>query len=85
MPNADRCVFINCPFDNAYSDLAGITRAVLSWLSTRPNAMATPTPTAILASLSDFADARSELVHEWGSEVPWRDIVAAASKHAPQP
>jgi len=76
------------------SDLAGydpveyngtadmVVPAVMSWLATRPDAVRTPTPQAVIATLPGFVAARSELCAEWCDQAPWTDLLAEGMKVA---
>jgi hypothetical protein len=83
------------PKDNLYasfvSDLAGydpkqidetaeeIIPAVMSWLSTREDAVEPlPVPRDILALLPRFMEARQELRKKWSSHEPWSRVVKLA-------
>jgi len=69
------------------SDLAGfdpmeydgshntVVPAVMSWLATRPDAVRTPTPQAVLKTLPEFAKARAELCAVWCDQTPWTDVL----------
>jgi len=52
--------------------------AVMSWLATRPDAVRTPTPKAVLDVLGVFETERNELNEEWRGDPPWADIVLLA-------
>ena len=51
---------------------------VMLWLATRPDAIETPTPTAVLDALPQFEREASRLKDEWHGSVPWADLVLAA-------
>ena len=51
---------------------------VISWLATRPDAVQTPTPKAVLAELTRFQAEKERLHKEWQGDVPWADLVLAA-------
>ena len=69
------------------SDLAGydpteydgtastVVPAVMSWLATRPDAVRTPTPQAVVTALPVFIAARANLCTAWCDQVPWSDIL----------
>lgn len=69
------------------SDLAGydpaeydgsadtVVPVVMSWLATRPDAIQTPTPQAVLAALPRFTKARASLCKAWCDQVPWTDVL----------
>jgi hypothetical protein len=69
------------------SDLAGydpcnydgsaqtVVPAVMAWLATRPDAVQTPTPQAVLRSLPEFDAARGALCAAWCDQVPWVDLL----------
>ncbi len=77
------------------SDLAGydlkthnktpetVVRAVMSWLLTRPEAIRTPKPKSVLRALPAFNTEKKLLEDEWGTEIPWADIIIAALKTVP--
>lgn len=52
--------------------------AVMSWLATRPDAVETPTPYAVLKALPQFHEARSTLLKEWSGQEPWTDLLMTA-------
>ena len=56
---------------------------VMSWLATRIDAVATPTPQDVLAALPSFVAAKERLKAHWGDDIPWADIVLAARAAAP--
>jgi hypothetical protein len=72
------------------SDLAGfdpirydgktesVVPKVMTWLATRPDAVETPTPQAVLAELPRFQTEKFRLKKEWGGDVTWADLVLAA-------
>lgn len=72
------------------SDLAGfdpmrydgktesVVPRVMSWLATRPDAVQTPTPRAVLAELPRFHAEKERLQKDWGGNLPWADLVIAA-------
>ncbi len=74
------------------SDLAGfdpvryngktesVVPKVMTWLATRPDAVETPTPQAVLDKLPQFQAEKSCLKQEWGGYAPWADLVLAALK-----
>lgn len=51
---------------------------LMSWLATRPDAVRTPTPKAVLETLPEFRKQKARLVKEWGGHLPWVDLVLAA-------
>jgi hypothetical protein len=53
---------------------------VISWLATRPDAVQTPTPKAVLAELPNFQAEKDRLQKEWQGNIPWADLVLAALK-----
>ena len=77
------------------SDLAGydpyqyngtvenLVTKVMAWLATRPDAVRTPTPQDVLTALPTFVSKQAELIRQWGTEVPWADIVVAARSVVP--
>ena len=77
------------------SDLAGydpkrqngtpetVVQSVMSWLVTRPDAIPTPSPTSVLGALPAFSAEKMRLKEEWGSEIPWADIILAALNTVP--
>lgn len=54
---------------------AKVVPAVMSWLATRPDAVQTPTPQAVLAALPIFQAAKHELCASWCDHVPWTDLL----------
>jgi hypothetical protein len=76
------------------SDLAGydpmeydgsldtVVPTVMAWLATRPDAVETPTPKAVLAAVPGFASAREELCSAWCDQVPWPDLLTAGMQIA---
>jgi hypothetical protein len=74
------------------SDLAGfdpmrhdgkiesVVPKVMSWLATRLDAVRTPTPKVVLDALPTFEAEKRRLQGEWGGNVPWADLVLAASE-----
>ena len=75
------------PYRKYISDLAGydpteydgsyktVVPAVMSWLATRPDAVATPTPQSVLAEMPSFRSARADLNIDWCGQEPWADIL----------
>jgi len=61
---------------------ATVVPAVMSWLATRPDAVRTPTPQAVIAVLPGFAAARAELCAEWCDQAPWTDLLTEGMKIA---
>lgn len=51
---------------------------VMVWLATRPDAVRTPTPKAVLDALPEFLTEKSRLSNEWHGDIPWADLVLAA-------
>ena len=51
---------------------------VMSWLATRPDAVHTPTPSAVLGALPEFRQEKSRLENDWHGDIPWADLVLAA-------
>lgn len=82
------------PYEDFISDLAGydpvcydgslrgILRAVIGWLVTREDAVATPDPQQVLDGFSRFAAALSHLRDRWGPWPPWPEIVLVAKRTA---
>ena len=52
--------------------------AVMSWLATRPDAVRTPTPKAVLDILDIFEVRKRDLDEKWRGSTPWADIVLLA-------
>ena len=66
-----------------YDGTAGsIVPKVVSWLATRPDAVSTHTPKAVLDALPQFQKEKSRLRDEWHGDVPWADLVLAAMEIA---
>jgi hypothetical protein len=77
------------------SDLAGydakqydmtpnsVVPGVMSWLMTRPNATAGPTPKRVLETLPRFTAAKAQLNVEWAMDIPWGALVVAARNAVP--
>lgn len=77
------------------SDLAGydprkhdgsveaVTRAVMLWLATRPDAIVVPKPNRVLEALPQFQEDKARLSAEWGGEIPWADLILAARRVVP--
>lgn len=77
------------------SDLAGydpkthngtvdeVVPRVILWLATRPDAVLTPSPRAVLTALPAFLNKQEELKREWAGEIPWADLVVAARNLVP--
>lgn len=55
-----------------------IVPSVMSWLASRPHAIRTATPRAVLASLPTFVAERRRLDSEWHDQVPWGRLVSSA-------
>ena len=51
---------------------------VMTWLSTRPDAVTPTTPREVLSKLPVFQARKQELDADWGGYPPWPDIVLAA-------
>ncbi|HKI05173.1 MAG TPA: hypothetical protein VKK31_24550 [Thermoanaerobaculia bacterium] len=78
------------------SDLAGFDPAmhdgtvetlvpqIVSWLASRPDAIRTPTPKAVLEALPMFQARRRELGIQWVGDVPWRHVLVAAEENMPE-
>lgn len=76
------------------SDLAGfdpmeydgsidtVIPVVMSWLATRPDAVRSPTPQAVLGALPSFAAARTELCAAWCDQTPWTDVLTVGMRIA---
>ncbi len=76
------------------SDLAGfdplrydgttesVVPKVMLWLATRPDAVRTPTPKAVIDALPEFVREKSRLKIDWQGDVPWPDLLLAALKIA---
>jgi hypothetical protein len=54
---------------------AGIVPAVMSWLATRQDAVACPTPGDVVDALPEFDVALTELRAGWHGSAPWEDLV----------
>lgn len=77
-------------YQQLVSDLAGfdpgahdgtvpaIVSATMSWLATRPDAVATPTPRSVLDALPDFEAGVAKLRSQWGENPPWVDLIQMA-------
>jgi hypothetical protein len=61
----------------------GLIPAVMSWLYTRPGAIAIPKPRKVVAALKAFRRKKARLVKEWGSNVPWAELILAAREAVP--
>jgi hypothetical protein len=78
------------------SDLAGFDPAmydgtvetlvprIVSWLVSRPDAIHTLTPKAVLEALPAFQARRHALGIEWVGEVPWSHVLVAAQENVPE-
>jgi len=78
------------------SDLAGfdlikhagsvesVTAKVITWLATRPDAIATPTPRQVSAAFPEFLGAAQRLKEEWDGEPPWSYILKEAARLVPK-
>ena len=62
--------------------IQGVVFAVMPWLSTRKEAVPSPTPRDVLATLPSFEAARQELNAAWGGYPPWPDVITAAIETA---
>lgn len=62
--------------------LSSVIPAVMSWLATRPDAIAVPTPREVLLALPLFEAAKSDLAHAWAGDPPWSDVVLLAMRVA---
>ncbi|HVR95961.1 MAG TPA: hypothetical protein VMW27_05060, partial [Thermoanaerobaculia bacterium] len=51
---------------------------VMSWLATRPDAVQTPTPKAVLNEMPRFQAEKTRLREEWEGHVTWADLVLSA-------
>jgi hypothetical protein len=80
------------PYVQFVSDLAGydlpvydstaesLLRVVMSWLQIHPEALPDVTPSQVLANIPKFRREKERLKSEWGSVVPWKQLVKAASR-----
>jgi hypothetical protein len=78
------------------SDLAGFDPAmydgtvetlvprIVSWLVSRPDAIRTLTPKAVLEALPAFRARRQALGIEWVGDVPWSHVLVAAEENVPE-
>lgn len=57
---------------------AGVVVAVMPWLATRPDAVATVTPREVLALLPAFQKRREAVSDAWGGLAPWSEVIMAA-------
>lgn len=76
------------------SDLAGfdlyshdetvetLVPALMSWLVTRPDALWTPSPRAVLGALPAFRKARESLARVWHDKAPWPHLINEALRVA---
>jgi len=64
--------------------LEDIVRKVMAWLVTRPDATLSFTPVEVLAQLPAFQEGVKELRADWGDDLPWAYLVAAAKNVAEQ-
>ena len=60
------------------SSVESAVPSVMAWLATRPDSVATPTPTAVLAALPFFNDSLAELRRAWRGCEPWPDVLMTA-------
>jgi hypothetical protein len=60
------------------TDVETVIPATMAWLATRPDAVETPTPQAVLDVLPQFHDAHDSLFHDWHGQVPWTDVLITA-------
>jgi hypothetical protein len=58
--------------------VGSVVPAVMSWLATRPEAIACPTPLTVLAALPHFLKACAHLNENWCGRTPWSDTLVAA-------
>lgn len=77
-------------YRNFLSDLAGydpveyggtsesVVPAVMSWLATRPDAVATPHPRVVINALPEFWATRKRLNADWCGREPWHAVVLTA-------
>ncbi len=69
-------------FDPLHYD--GTTEAavakVMSWLATRPETTRTPKPIDVLAALPRFQAEKERRLAEWRGELPWVDLLLAATE-----
>lgn len=56
---------------------------LMSWLCTRPNAVASLTPKDVLGALPKFLAAKEQLDVEWSNDPPWSRLVAQARYAVP--
>jgi hypothetical protein len=78
------------PYGRFISDLAGYDPieydgncetaipVVMSWLATRPDALAVPTPQLVLAAMPQFRNERESLRASWYGNEPWADVLLKA-------
>jgi hypothetical protein len=56
---------------------------VMAWLATRPDAIKSPSPRAVLGVLPAFQTEKEKLLIEWSGELPWADLIIAARQLVP--
>lgn len=60
------------------TDVETAVPAIMAWLATRPDAVETPTPQAVLNALPQFHNARASLFEAWSGQEPWTDLLMTA-------
>lgn len=71
-------------YDPATHDgsIKGVVRALMVWLTTRPDALAGVTPSQVLEALPAFDQATKDLFQSWHGRPPWSESVLAAQRVA---
>ena len=62
----------------------GVLQPVMVWLASRPGAIRTPTFQEVRAILPSFQTKRRQLAANWGGDVPWHLVLAAATDAVPK-
>jgi hypothetical protein len=52
----------------------------MAGLATRPKATVVPTPRQVMGALPRFQEKKGKLLSEWGTEIPWLNLVLAAKQ-----
>lgn len=67
-------------------DVNTVVRNVMSWLVTKPEAVAPyPRPSKVVTAFEAFYADKMSLSDEWGENIPWFELIQAAHDNIPTP